>query len=97
MKVLISGASVAGPVLAYWLHRYGFEPTIVERTPAPVIPMALSGLWDSLFARHAGKMKRTPARLGPRVRVSIGEAVAPADAVPQSLRATVATLRGEWR
>lgn len=34
MRVLISGASVAGPVLAYWLHRYGFEPTIVERTPA---------------------------------------------------------------
>ncbi|HZX02553.1 FAD-dependent monooxygenase [Kribbella sp.] len=34
MKVLISGASVAGPVLAYWLHRYGFEPTVVERTPA---------------------------------------------------------------
>jgi 2-polyprenyl-6-methoxyphenol hydroxylase-like FAD-dependent oxidoreductase len=34
MKVLISGASVAGPVLAYWLHRFGFEPTVVERTPA---------------------------------------------------------------
>ncbi|GAA3086229.1 2-polyprenyl-6-methoxyphenol hydroxylase-like FAD-dependent oxidoreductase [Kribbella aluminosa] len=34
MKILISGASVAGPVLAYWLHRYGFEPTVVERTPA---------------------------------------------------------------
>ncbi|HEY3556143.1 MAG TPA: FAD-dependent monooxygenase [Kribbella sp.] len=34
MKVLISGASVAGPVLAHWLHRYGVEPTIVERTPA---------------------------------------------------------------
>jgi 2-polyprenyl-6-methoxyphenol hydroxylase-like FAD-dependent oxidoreductase len=34
MKVLISGASVAGPVLAYWLHQYGFEPTVVERTPA---------------------------------------------------------------
>ncbi|MFC5265664.1 FAD-dependent monooxygenase [Kribbella qitaiheensis] len=33
-KVLISGASVAGPVLAYWLRQYGFEPTIVERTPA---------------------------------------------------------------
>lgn len=32
-KVLISGASVAGPVLAYWLERYGFEPTVVERTP----------------------------------------------------------------
>ncbi|TYB55376.1 FAD-dependent oxidoreductase [Nonomuraea sp. PA05] len=32
--ILISGASVAGPALAYWLHRYGFRPTIVERAPA---------------------------------------------------------------
>lgn len=32
--VLISGASIAGPALAYWLRRYGFEPTIVERAPA---------------------------------------------------------------
>jgi 2-polyprenyl-6-methoxyphenol hydroxylase-like FAD-dependent oxidoreductase len=32
--VLISGASVAGPALAFWLHRYGFQPTIVERAPA---------------------------------------------------------------
>src|SRR6185437_4036759 len=32
--VLISGASVAGPALAYWLRRYGFRPTIVERSPA---------------------------------------------------------------
>jgi 2-polyprenyl-6-methoxyphenol hydroxylase-like FAD-dependent oxidoreductase len=31
---LISGASVAGPALAFWLHRYGFKPTIVERAPA---------------------------------------------------------------
>jgi 2-polyprenyl-6-methoxyphenol hydroxylase-like FAD-dependent oxidoreductase len=33
-SVLISGASVAGPALAFWLHRYGFHPTIVERAPA---------------------------------------------------------------
>jgi len=32
--VLISGASVAGPALAFWLHRFGFQPTIVERAPA---------------------------------------------------------------
>ncbi|WP_418957615.1 FAD-dependent monooxygenase [Streptomyces tritici] len=31
--VLISGASIAGPALAYWLHRYGFVPTVVERAP----------------------------------------------------------------
>lgn len=33
--VLISGASVAGPALAYWLQRYGYETTVVERAPAP--------------------------------------------------------------
>jgi len=32
--ILISGASIAGPALAYWLRRYGFNPTIVERAPA---------------------------------------------------------------
>ena len=32
--VLISGASTAGPVLAYWLGRHGFRPTIVEIAPA---------------------------------------------------------------
>ncbi|MFD0351263.1 hypothetical protein ACFQ0M_44970 [Kitasatospora aburaviensis] len=32
-NVLISGASVAGPALAYWLHQYGFDPVIVERAP----------------------------------------------------------------
>lgn len=32
--VLISGAGVGGPALAYWLHRRGFQPTVVERAPA---------------------------------------------------------------
>jgi len=31
MRVLISGAGIAGPTLAYWLRRYGLETTIVER------------------------------------------------------------------
>src|ERR1700677_1663014 len=30
----ISGASVAGPALAYWLDRYGFQVTVVERADA---------------------------------------------------------------
>ena len=33
-KVLISGASIAGPALAHWLHRYGFEVTVVEKADA---------------------------------------------------------------
>ncbi|MET9625857.1 FAD-dependent monooxygenase [Lentzea sp. NPDC006480] len=32
--VLISGAGVAGPALAYWLRRYGFTPTVVEQAPS---------------------------------------------------------------
>ena len=33
-SVLISGASVAGPALAFWLTRLGFAVTIVEKAPA---------------------------------------------------------------
>ncbi len=33
-SVLISGASIAGPALAFWLGRYGFKPTVVELAPA---------------------------------------------------------------
>ncbi|WPB95115.1 FAD-dependent monooxygenase [Streptomyces malaysiensis] len=32
--VLVSGASIAGPALAYWLRRYGFAVTLVEKAPA---------------------------------------------------------------
>ena len=31
--VLVSGASIAGPTLAFWLSRFGFEVTVVERAP----------------------------------------------------------------
>lgn len=31
--ILISGAGVAGPALAYWLNKYGYKVTIVERAP----------------------------------------------------------------
>jgi 2-polyprenyl-6-methoxyphenol hydroxylase-like FAD-dependent oxidoreductase len=30
MRILISGAGIAGPTLAYWLAHYGMAPTIVE-------------------------------------------------------------------
>jgi len=31
MDILVSGGSIAGPTLAYWLNRYGFKVTLVER------------------------------------------------------------------
>src|ERR1700761_642506 len=33
-NILISGASIAGPALAFWLKRYGFNPTLVEKSPS---------------------------------------------------------------
>ncbi len=33
MRILISGAGIAGPTLAYWLAHYGFTPTLVEAAP----------------------------------------------------------------
>lgn len=34
MRILVSGAGVAGPALAYWLTRYGARTTVVETAPA---------------------------------------------------------------
>jgi 2-polyprenyl-6-methoxyphenol hydroxylase-like FAD-dependent oxidoreductase len=34
LRILISGAGIGGPALAFWLRRYGFLPTLIERAPA---------------------------------------------------------------
>src|SRR5215831_13076243 len=36
MRILISGAGIGGLTAAYWLQRYGFTPTVVERAPSLV-------------------------------------------------------------
>src|SRR3954452_6029716 len=54
--VLISGASVAGPITAYWLRRLGFTPTVVERTPQP--RMGLGGHAVDLFAGAVDTIER---------------------------------------
>lgn len=33
MRILIVGAGIAGPTLAYWLARYGHEPTLLDQSP----------------------------------------------------------------
>src|SRR5580704_12711463 len=33
VRVLVTGASIAGPALAHWLHRRGAAVTVVEQTP----------------------------------------------------------------
>jgi len=69
---------------------------ILERTPVPVIPMALSGLWRSLFARNRPRLRHA-TRLFPKIRLSVGEPVAPARVSLDGLHAAVLALRGDWR
>src|SRR5690349_23471248 len=33
-RILIAGAGIAGPTLAWWLHRYGWRVTVIERSPS---------------------------------------------------------------
>lgn len=66
---------------------------IVTETPVPVIPMAIAGLWGSMFSRYAPKLwQRLPRKLWHRVVVNVGEPVAPANAVPDVLRERVSSL-----
>ena len=71
---------------------------ILEATPVPVIPMALTGLWDSIFSRKYPKLwQRWPRRFWAKIGLNIGEPVAPQDATLESLRTRVVELRGERR
>ena len=49
MRVLISGAGIAGPTLAYWLLRSGHEVTIVEHTPELRTGGYLVDFWGAGF------------------------------------------------
>jgi 2-polyprenyl-6-methoxyphenol hydroxylase-like FAD-dependent oxidoreductase len=49
MRVLISGAGIAGPTLAYWLDHFGFETTIVEKAPGLRTGGYIIDFWGSGF------------------------------------------------
>jgi hypothetical protein len=72
---------------------------ILERTPVPVVPLALRGLWGSFFSRMGGRAMADMSRLAPFKRVALvaGEVVAPAAATPEALQQIVLDLRGDWR
>jgi len=63
---------------------------ILERTPVAVIPMALSGLWRSIFSRNRDKWK--VAVLFPSVSLAAGPALAPSEASPEALHAVIRRL-----
>jgi 1-acyl-sn-glycerol-3-phosphate acyltransferase len=71
---------------------------ILARTPVPVVPMALRGLWGSFFSRFGGAAMRRPfRRVWSPIEVVCGPALAPAEATAEALQARVSDLRGEWR
>ena len=62
MRILISGAGIAGPTLAYWLTRYGMTPTLVERAPALRTGGYVIDFWGAGFD-VASRMGLIPALL----------------------------------
>jgi len=72
---------------------------IVERSKVPVIPMALRGLWGSVFTRDPGNVfERSLTRgLRSKLALAVGAPVPPQEATPEYLYAQVSELRGEWK
>jgi 1-acyl-sn-glycerol-3-phosphate acyltransferase len=69
---------------------------ILKETPVPVIPMALAGLWGSMFSRQGKKpWQRMPKKLWHRVIVNVGATIGPSDASPEGLRERVLALYEE--
>lgn len=75
--------------------RTGIE-RILRETPVPVVPMALTGLWGSMFSRKpSGPGLKLPRTFRPRVRLVIGESVPPELASAAELERRVRLLLGE--
>ncbi len=77
------------------VFRPGIE-RIIERSPVPVIPVALRGLWGSFFSRMGGHAMRRPFhRFWSRVGVVVSDAIPPGDVTAAGLEAKVRELRGD--
>lgn len=67
---------------------------ILAANPVPVVPMALRGLWGSLFSRK--HHVPIPRRFRARIALVIGEPIPPEQASAEFLEARVRELRGDW-
>jgi len=71
---------------------------ILARRPVPVIPLALRGLWGSVFSRHDTALGRSrlPRRFRSRIGLAVGAPVAADAASAPVLEQRVRELRGDW-
>ncbi|HEY2863487.1 MAG TPA: MFS transporter [Casimicrobiaceae bacterium] len=71
---------------------------ILGQAPAPVVPMALRGLWGSFFSRaDGGRAMRKMRGLFSRIALVAGPPVPPESATPEFLQQNVLALRGDSR
>jgi 1-acyl-sn-glycerol-3-phosphate acyltransferase len=79
---------------------YPFRPgitRILDRSPVPVVPMALRGLWGSFFSRWGGTAMRYPRGIHSTIAFVIDRPWPPAEVTPEGLQLKVADLRGDWK
>jgi len=77
--------------------RSGVE-RILKTQPVPVIPVALRGMWGSLFSRKDSALRRMrlPRRFRARIELAIDAPLPAADASAAALESKVRALRGDW-
>jgi len=69
---------------------------LLQSRPAPVIPVALQGLWGSMFSRKGGPaFFKLPRKLFARIGLVMGDPIAPEDVTAADLQQRVLTLRGD--
>ncbi|MFA7488436.1 MAG: lysophospholipid acyltransferase family protein, partial [Lysobacteraceae bacterium] len=78
--------------------RKGVERILATR-PVPVVPMALRGMWESMWSRRDSRLSRLrlPRRFRAHVELVVGEPMAPEQASAEALEARVRELRGDAR
>jgi 2-polyprenyl-6-methoxyphenol hydroxylase-like FAD-dependent oxidoreductase len=102
-SVLISGAGIAGPALAYWLNRYGFNPTVVEQAPRPrtkgyafhlhgtsgIEVLKRTGVWDKILRHRRVDRDFTFVDRSDRVLARMDSPAAAADVEPSGAQITI--------
>jgi len=70
---------------------------ILARRPVPVVPLALRGMWGSIFSRRDSALRRArlPRRFWSRIELVGGAPLAAGDANAAVLEARVSELRGD--
>jgi hypothetical protein len=67
---------------------------IIQRTPVPVVPACLNGLWGSYFSRkYRGKDRRPFRRKRSRISLEFGRPIPPAEVTAERVFAAVSQMK----